>query len=119
MHSGGMPGIYFRFNVEQGMQAVMLAEWEKLEEMTAHTEQYSRAVEMDQILDDAVLALQAVGGAAQIGMKFVSAVTHDLTHLVAIPRWCHPFFFRFTTGSENLSFSNACPHRQAKYSLPN
>jgi len=33
-------GIYFRFNVDQGLQQVSLAEWDKLDEVTQHTKQY-------------------------------------------------------------------------------
>jgi hypothetical protein len=52
------PNVYFRFNVEQGLQTVGLAEWGKLDEVTAHTEQYMKMVEVDQRLGAAVVALQ-------------------------------------------------------------
>jgi predicted acylesterase/phospholipase RssA len=51
--------IYFRFNVEQGLQRVGLAQWERLDEVTAHTQHYIRTLEVDQKLGDAVTALQA------------------------------------------------------------
>ncbi|KAJ7848220.1 acyl transferase/acyl hydrolase/lysophospholipase [Mycena leptocephala] len=38
----GMPGVYFRFNVEQGMQSIKLGEWERLSAVTAHTENYMK-----------------------------------------------------------------------------
>jgi hypothetical protein len=34
------PGVYFRFNVEQGMQGITLEKWEKLGEIMEHTKQY-------------------------------------------------------------------------------
>jgi len=34
------PGIYFRLNVEQGLQQVLVAEWQKISEVTQHTKTY-------------------------------------------------------------------------------
>jgi predicted acylesterase/phospholipase RssA len=55
----GLPDVYFRFNVEQGMQSIGLAEWEKFDEVATHTDGYIRIVEVDQKLDAAVAAVQA------------------------------------------------------------
>ena len=55
----GTSNIYFRYNVEQGLQNVGLAQWERLDEVAAHTEHYVRTLEVDQKLGDAVTALQA------------------------------------------------------------
>ena len=55
----GLPDVYFHFNVEQGMQSIELAEWERLDEVVTHTDQYMRMVEVDQKLDAAVAAIQA------------------------------------------------------------
>jgi hypothetical protein len=52
------PNIYFRFNVEQGLQSVGLAEWEKLDTVTTHTKQYLMAAEVDGKLDAAVVAIR-------------------------------------------------------------
>ena len=49
---------YFRFNVEQGLQEVRLDQWERLDEVTAHTGQYMALVEVDQKLGAAVIAVQ-------------------------------------------------------------
>ena len=49
---------YFRFNVEQGLQEVRLDQWERLDEVTAHTGQYMGKVEVDQKLGAAVFAVQ-------------------------------------------------------------
>jgi patatin-like phospholipase/acyl hydrolase len=65
-----IPSLYFRFNVEQGMQSVGLAQWERLDEVATHTKQYIQMTEVDQRLDAAVAAvrekLQTVS-TAQIG----------------------------------------------------
>jgi predicted acylesterase/phospholipase RssA len=52
------PNVYFRFNVEQGLQEVRLDQWEKLDEVTAHTGQYIAKVEVDRKLGAAVIAVQ-------------------------------------------------------------
>jgi predicted acylesterase/phospholipase RssA len=54
----GIPNIYFRFNVEQGMQSVGLAQWERLDEVATHTNQYMRIEVVDQRLDAAVAAIK-------------------------------------------------------------
>jgi len=38
--SPSMQNVYFRLNVDQGLQVVSLAEWERLGEVKTHTEQY-------------------------------------------------------------------------------
>ncbi|KAF8606254.1 FabD/lysophospholipase-like protein, partial [Ceratobasidium sp. AG-I] len=45
--------VYFRFNVDQGLQNVGLGEWERLGEVTAHTRAYLSLVETSQRLDSA------------------------------------------------------------------
>ena len=51
------PGIYFRFNVEQGLQEVGLEQWERLDEVRAHTGQYIRVADVDPRLDAAVASI--------------------------------------------------------------
>ncbi|EKM81516.1 hypothetical protein AGABI1DRAFT_83008 [Agaricus bisporus var. burnettii JB137-S8] len=41
-----LPNIYFRLNVDQGMQGIELSEWEKLSNVEAHTMQYMRKEEV-------------------------------------------------------------------------
>ena len=53
------PGIYFRFNVEQGLQEVGLEQWERLDEVRAHTGQYIRMAHVDPRLDAAVISICA------------------------------------------------------------
>ncbi|KII90267.1 hypothetical protein PLICRDRAFT_138833, partial [Plicaturopsis crispa FD-325 SS-3] len=49
--------VYFRFNVDQGLQNITVAQWEKMGEIKAHTEQYLLGFEVRQKLDAAVTAL--------------------------------------------------------------
>ena len=51
------PGIYFRFNVEQGLQEVGLEQWERLDEVRAHTGKYIRMADVDPRLDAAVASI--------------------------------------------------------------
>ena len=51
------PGIYFRFNVNQGMQKVGLEQWEKLDEVRAHTRQYLQMAEVNPRLKASVAAI--------------------------------------------------------------
>jgi hypothetical protein len=54
----GTTNIYFRLNVEQGLQSIELAKLESLNEVIAHTEQYMRMVAVDKMLEGVVLALR-------------------------------------------------------------
>ena len=49
--------IYFRLNVEQGMQGIRLSEWEKMDTVEAHTMHYLRRNEMDERLTALVKTL--------------------------------------------------------------
>jgi hypothetical protein len=44
------PNIYFRINVEQGMQSIKLSEWEKMANVEAHTMLYLKKEEVGQKL---------------------------------------------------------------------
>jgi len=52
------PQTYFRLNVEQGMQGIELAEWEKLADVQAHTMQYLRRNEVNEKLTLIVTAFK-------------------------------------------------------------
>ena len=67
-----MPNVYFRFNVEQGLQDVRLGQWERLDDVRASTEDYMLMLEVDQKLGGAALAIrerQRAVPIAQIGMN--------------------------------------------------
>jgi len=50
---------YFRFNVEQGMQNITLAEWGKLDETMQHTRQYLQKETVTKRINTVVEVLQA------------------------------------------------------------
>ena len=54
-----LPKTYFRFNVEQGLQTVKLGDWDRMDEVAAHTQQYMKISEVDQRLATAVQAIRA------------------------------------------------------------
>ncbi|KAH0541722.1 hypothetical protein FGG08_003814 [Glutinoglossum americanum] len=51
------PGVYYRLNVEQGLENVSLEEWQKLGEVKTHTLEYLNQVDISQNIDDIVAAL--------------------------------------------------------------
>jgi predicted acylesterase/phospholipase RssA len=53
-----IPNVYFRFNVDQGMQGVTLADGEKLGEVTQHTMQYIQKLVVNQGINAAVDAIR-------------------------------------------------------------
>ncbi|KDQ57927.1 hypothetical protein JAAARDRAFT_34743 [Jaapia argillacea MUCL 33604] len=57
-HFRDKPDVYFRFNVEQGLQSVSLGDWDKLGEVGTHTQQYLRKNTVDQRVSIAVKTLR-------------------------------------------------------------
>ncbi|KAJ7438759.1 FabD/lysophospholipase-like protein [Mycena latifolia] len=55
----GDPGVYFRFNVEQGMQSIKLGQWERLGEVSSHTKQYMNEQSVSKKLGEVVNILKA------------------------------------------------------------
>ncbi|KAJ7487349.1 FabD lysophospholipase-like protein [Mycena galericulata] len=56
-HFDSVPQVYFRFNVEQGMQDIRLNQWERLGDVAALTEQYTLLHSVGQQLADASKSL--------------------------------------------------------------
>ncbi|KJA21133.1 hypothetical protein HYPSUDRAFT_68085 [Hypholoma sublateritium FD-334 SS-4] len=56
-HFANLPNIYFRFNVEHGMQEIRLSDWEELGTVEAHTSQYLKKKE---IANKLVLLVNAI-----------------------------------------------------------
>jgi hypothetical protein len=108
----GLPNVYFRFNVEHGMQSIGLAQWERLDEVVAHTGQYMRMLDVDQKLDAAVAAVQirqATVPTAQISMRAPSCILYELTPFLA-SRWCNPTLCQVSTSSQDLPSSHPSFH---------
>ncbi|XP_006464094.1 hypothetical protein AGABI2DRAFT_153069 [Agaricus bisporus var. bisporus H97] len=67
-----LPYTYFRVNVEQGMQRLELSEWEKLDNVKAHTMQYMQKEEVAEKLALLVSAIRVPRGQLlleQLGME--------------------------------------------------
>ncbi|KAJ7884782.1 FabD/lysophospholipase-like protein [Mycena olivaceomarginata] len=56
------PNTYFRFNVDRGLQAVKLGDWDRLNEVSAHTRQYMCRNDVSRRLDEAVRAIREQKG---------------------------------------------------------
>jgi len=66
------PNIYFRINVEQGMQDIKFSEWEKIVNVEAHTMQYLRREEVGKKLTSLINAIKSPKAQLmmeQFGMK--------------------------------------------------
>jgi len=61
------PGIFFRFNVDQGLQHI-LAEWNRHPEVTQHTKQYLRKATISKKVDAVVRVIQAQIGGGDMGL---------------------------------------------------
>ncbi|QRV73665.1 patatin-like phospholipase protein [Ceratobasidium sp. AG-Ba] len=53
------PSVYFRFNVDQGMQGIGLGDWERLGQVSAHTRAYLSMHENNKRVNEAVAAIRA------------------------------------------------------------
>ncbi|KAG9088891.1 hypothetical protein FS749_001775 [Ceratobasidium sp. UAMH 11750] len=54
----GFSGVYFRLNVDQGMQGVRLGDWDRLGEVKAHTLAYMQKAETDKLMEGTVKAVR-------------------------------------------------------------
>lgn len=54
----GTPGVYFRFNVDQGLQNMKLASWEQLSEVMAHTRSYMRHPDVSDAINRSAVAIK-------------------------------------------------------------
>jgi len=60
LHLSENPNSYFRLNVDEGLQGVTLAEWNRLNEVETHTVQYLRKHEVGQKVDQLVQILKGM-----------------------------------------------------------
>ena len=58
--------VYFRFNVDRGLQGVTLDEWKKLGEVTTHTKEYIRKLAVSRTINAAADALRRQPAAVAI-----------------------------------------------------
>ena len=71
-----IPDFYFRFNVDQGMQDIRLAHWDRLSKVAAHTQQYLKLQEVDQKMGVLVEAIR--GRREVVSMSQISTAAEDL-----------------------------------------
>ncbi|CUA77838.1 Nephrocystin-3 [Xenopus laevis] [Rhizoctonia solani] len=86
----GTSGVYFRFNVDQGMQDMKHGSWERLEEAMQHTKAYLQKSDTSRKLDSAVRAsirrCGAISTAHAAGkISHVSEVTEQLIRFKRCP----------------------------------
>ncbi|KAG8716716.1 hypothetical protein FRC09_015318 [Ceratobasidium sp. 395] len=62
----GARDVYFRLNVDQGLQSVRLGDWDRLGEVQAHTRTYMSKVEADELMGRAVKATRERKGVIPI-----------------------------------------------------
>jgi predicted acylesterase/phospholipase RssA len=67
-----IPGVYFRLNVEQGMQSITLEEWKKLGEVTTHTAQYLQEAKVRQEVDNMVNILAQTRASSSVTVAELS-----------------------------------------------
>lgn len=65
-------GVYFRLNVEQGMQSITLEEWKKLGEVTTHTAQYLQEAKVRQEVDNMVNILAQTRASSSVTVAELS-----------------------------------------------
>lgn len=96
-------GVYYRLNVDQGMQNIEPSEWEKQSEVASHTLAYMQKVETNRLLDALVDSVQKRRGTIQthqIGRP--SWISRD-DWLSDWDRWpCRSFFVGPTLGAVQL-----------------
>ncbi|EIM79536.1 uncharacterized protein STEHIDRAFT_69307 [Stereum hirsutum FP-91666 SS1] len=69
------PNLYFRFNVDQGLQDVTLDEWNKMGAVKGHTQMYLGSEAVKASLEEAVKVLveqRATLGVSEASEEFVS-----------------------------------------------
>lgn len=62
-------GLYYRFNVKQGLQDIDVADWEKLGEVMVHTKNYMERADTSGMMDQAAEAIQ--GRRAAISVEYI------------------------------------------------
>jgi predicted acylesterase/phospholipase RssA len=87
--------VYFRFNVDQGMQGIRLSDWGQLSKVTAHTRAYMHQEETNERMDRAAEAIRARNPAVsmtQIGRSLDICLLVCLTCATSgdLHRWGDP-----------------------------
>jgi len=75
LHQGDVPDFYFRLNVDEGLQSVSLAEWDILNEVSAHTLRYLEKPDVEQKVD---WLLQIVKGTLENDLGYPTLINHNI-----------------------------------------
>jgi len=81
------PGIYFRFNVERGLEDVEFEEWKKINNISSHTKHYMMMQETNRMLDSAVHALRDIHHANVVndsGKGLVTPLYQSKNHIWSV-----------------------------------
>ncbi|EIM91647.1 FabD/lysophospholipase-like protein, partial [Stereum hirsutum FP-91666 SS1] len=118
------PGVYFRFNVDQGMDGVKLSDWDKLDVVHDVTEMYLRSTTVSKTMTDAAAAVRARRGVAPTvqASMFCSLyfLKFHLTH--SGNRWCASegcCSFEACCDPQTLPSFNTVFHGERLHSLEN
>ncbi|KAL5637889.1 hypothetical protein ACGC1H_002234 [Rhizoctonia solani] len=82
----GTSGVYFRFNVDQGLQDMKDGSWERLGETMQHTNAYLQKGETNQKLEDVVRASME-----RRGVVPAAHVAGKISSVVEVPTWVTGF----------------------------
>ncbi|KAG8711322.1 hypothetical protein FRC11_003113 [Ceratobasidium sp. 423] len=106
---------YYRLNVQQGTQGINASEWERLDEVAAHTRAYLDQTEIRLKLDGAVELISQ--GVAVLDTTYIDGhITRVLEPACGGIRSCPPSSIRFTGREKHIGrvrtyFSRASPGR--------
>ncbi|CAE6527326.1 unnamed protein product, partial [Rhizoctonia solani] len=86
-------GVYFRLNVDQGIQSVDIDGWEQLPEVREHTRAYMRLFEINKTIDKVVQTIHSrdlIVPASQIDGEIQAATSNStaVTSLLPVARHC-------------------------------
>ncbi|KAG8761998.1 hypothetical protein FRC11_011752 [Ceratobasidium sp. 423] len=76
-------GVYFRLNMDQGMQNMLPGRWERRDEILAHTRAYLRKAEIHKAMEEATEPIK--GRRYAIPTKYIGKTTQRFTRLCPTP----------------------------------
>ncbi|KAF8740375.1 Patatin-like phospholipase, partial [Rhizoctonia solani] len=105
-------GVYFRLNVDQGLQSAEVSKWDQRGEVAEHTRAYMRTFEVIQTIDKAAQAVRMrnptistaqIDGEIQLGVSYVGD-----PNVVSVARYCPPLSPLFTGCRLKIRRTESC-----------
>ena len=101
-----IPGIYYRLNVDHGLDSIELEEWKRMREVTEHTKNYLKLQDVEQQVESIVEALCGSShhrscSASLLGMWSIFYVCEDSIAYIAQMELSHLYHL--------IYFSSMCP----------